>query len=304
MRGGLTLMQRLAAEGRNTLSASETVAGAASTTKPLGLMPLSRITAAGSSANTFTVPAGLTGQTKIVTLTAKASTGNAVIIPAGWSGVRAPIELRAVGETVRLIYDGAAWRSETPLFPGTCSTAVVDFAAVGEAGSVVTINSVAYTEGASGQWLRGSTAANSATALAAAINAVTTCPVGAVVSAEGNSVVLYGKIPGTAANVTVAKTSASAITVENCAGGTNARPGNGMTILRTVTAQDIKANEVTVVLPFAPAAFNVTYIDANGAVKTTDAVATVGTSPNRIIVTLSGSTDLVATDVVCLNVSI
>ena len=190
--------------------------------------------------------------------------------------------------------------------PGINAVGVVDFNGTGEAGSKVTIGGVDYTEAdtedfASGVWTNGASAADGATSLAGAINGderASAPAVTAVVSEEGNSVVLMYDYAGTDGNLAVSTDSASNITVEDMHDGEDPVRKHMATAYYTVTDQDVLANECDIPMPFAPNGFVAQVYNSSGAIKTIDSVFTIETGPDRIRVEFSGSTDPVAGDVI------
>lgn len=192
-------------------------------------------------------------------------------------------------------------------YEGTRALAVVDFnTGAAEAGTVVTIDGVSYTEAdtavaTSGVWTNGASAANSATSFAAAVNGdlrVEKPPVSAFVSTAGDSVFVVADYPGSAYNFALTEDSANNVTVENMHGGTDPARKGVVVVNYVVTAQDVLAAEVNIPVNFTPTAFNVMIRDTDGDLKAYDGAVTIAASPARIKLDQSGSTDLVATDVV------
>lgn len=190
---------------------------------------------------------------------------------------------------------------------GVCAVGVVDFSAASEAAVTITIGGVAYLEAdtadaPNGVWTNGASAADSATSFAAAVNGDTRAAgvalgITAVVSSEGDSVVLCADAVGTAGNYAVSEDSATNVTVENMHGGEAAGLKKVARIKYTVTAQDVKADEVNIPLDFTPSVVVAYHVDTNGAENTHTANTTVESSPTRVRVNFAGATDLVAGDV-------
>jgi len=191
-------------------------------------------------------------------------------------------------------------------FPGTMSTAVIDFNATGEPAMKVVINGVDYQEAdvavvTTGVWTNGASAANSATSLVAAINGDTRAvvPFTAFLSADGASVVLAWDAIGTTGNITITTTSVANCTVENSVGGSNAGIKQMVVIDRIVTAQDVLALETNIPIPFVPTKILVNYFDADGILLgTITDKASIQANPNRIRVLQAGATHLAATNVI------
>lgn len=195
-------------------------------------------------------------------------------------------------------------------FNGLNAVGVVDFSGTGEAGMAVTINGVAYTEADTadaedGVWTNGASAANSATSLAAAINGDIRYgkpDVAAVVSDEGNSVVLLATRPGSEFNYTVTTDSEANCTVENMHGGVDAGRRKVAMVDYVVTAQDVKADECNIVLPFDASGFVVNARTTAGVNDAhTAAVTLIAASdgvPARLRYNFAGATDAIAGDVI------
>lgn len=191
-------------------------------------------------------------------------------------------------------------------FPGQNAVGVVDFNGTAEAGMVITINGVEYTEADtadadSGIWTNGASAANSATSFAAAVNGDTredSPRITAVVSTVGDSVFLIADEPGTEFNYTVTTDSAANCTVENMKSGRD--PGRKKIVAGnyTVTAQDVLADQVVIALPFAPSGFIVNARTSAGVIDAVTVEATLETTPNRLLINFAGATDPVAGDII------
>jgi hypothetical protein len=198
--------------------------------------------------------------------------------------------------------------NEVTYFPGMQSTAAIDFNAVGTAAMNVTINSVIYLEAdtadaTNGVWTNGSSAADSAASLILAINGDTRAavPFTAYADATGDGVILIWDAVGNTGNVTITSSDGSATTATSV-GGENAGTKQVINVTRTITTNDLLAGVVTIPVPFVPTGFNVNAVSSSGVpVYFTDAV-TIGATPNRILITTAGGTNLANTDVVHLTV--
>lgn len=191
-------------------------------------------------------------------------------------------------------------------YPGRNAVGVVDFNGIAEAGSTITVGGQVYTEAdtadsENGVFTNGASAANSATSFAAAINDDTrdNAPaVTAVVSDAGDSVVLVADNPGTAGNLSVSTDSASNVTVEDMHDGEDTNRKKIAAGNYTVTAQDVLADEVNIGIPFAASGFVVNVRTSTGLIDAVTALATVETSPNRLMLNFAGATDMEAGDIV------
>jgi len=233
-------------------------------------------------------------------------------LPAGSLGTTS----HDTGKGIWFVSDGAKWQyAQTNSsigieYAGAIATAVIDFGDVAEAGCKIVIDGVDYQEDdtaddTTGVWTNGASAAESATSFAVAINGdarETAVDFTAIVSEEGNSVVLVANTVGTDGNVTITTTSGANVTVENATGGLESGIKQTAFINRVVTAQDIKANEINIPIPFTPTKFIVSYVDTDGTTKATDAKTSIEATPDRIRVLLDGATDLIAGDIIQLVV--
>jgi hypothetical protein len=191
-------------------------------------------------------------------------------------------------------------------FPGQNAVGVVDFNATAGAADVITINGVEYAEAdtadaENGVFTNGSSAANSATSFAAAVNGDTRGtkpPVTAVVSTVGDSVFLIADYPGTEYNYVVTTDSSSEITVENLKSGRN--PGRKKIVAGSyvVTDQDVLADQVMIALPFAPTGKLVNVRTTAGVIDAVTVEATIAATPNRLKINFAGATDPIAGDVI------
>lgn len=191
-------------------------------------------------------------------------------------------------------------------FPGQNAVGVVDFGGAAEAGSTVTIGGAVYTEAdtadsENGIFTNGASAADSATSFAAAVNDDTregNPDITAFVSDAGDSVVLIANKAGTAGNLTLSTDSATNVTVEDMHDGKDPERKNIVAGNYTVTDQDILADEVNIGLPFAASGFVVDLRTSTGATDPATFLATIETSPNRLLLNFAGATDPVAGDIV------
>lgn len=187
---------------------------------------------------------------------------------------------------------------------GQMGVGTIRFGATGDCTSV-TIGAVTYPYNGSpdtalGQWAYGASASESATNLAAAINLKTGSPYAA--TANTDTVHVYAKTVGTAGNVTITRTGgAQPATVENTVGGLAAATKQWCMRAHTVTANDVDtAVLVNIPMPFTPTMFTYSCRSATGAPVVPTDLFTIGTAPARIVITGSGGTHLVATDVVTI----
>lgn len=192
----------------------------------------------------------------------------------------------------------------------TCTTGAravgtILFGATGDCTSV-TIGTTTYAYNvaptvASGEWTYGGNAGASATNLAAAINGKTLSPYSATVNTD--TVHVYANSVGTSGNVTITRTGgAQPATLENLVGGLNVATKSWCMRAYTVTANDVAtAVLINIPLPFAPTKFIPRCMSSTGTLLTTITdLFTIGTVPNRIIITGAGAVHLVAGDVIHL----
>lgn len=193
-------------------------------------------------------------------------------------------------------------------FPGNMAVATVDFNATGVSAMNITIDSVVYLEAdaedfPNGIWTNGASAADSATSLISAINGDTRAavPFTAKADTSGDGVILTWDAVGTSGNVTISSSNAAA-TVENSVGGEAAATKQICYLTKTITTQELLAGAITIPIPFTPTGFTFSCVDASGnPVYTTD-IFTIGTSPDTILITTTGATNLANTDIVYLSV--
>jgi hypothetical protein len=188
---------------------------------------------------------------------------------------------------------------------GQTSHGGVFFTGVGDCTSV-DINAIVYERDDTpdvtlGQWASGAGAAAAATNLAAGINGDTRNAGGPYFTAEaiGAGVVIRALTPGTAGNVTVARTGgAEPSTTQNLVEGRAAKACKIGTVYHTVTAFDVLLTEFTLELPFSPDTFIVQVRDSTGAIKTVTDTFNFDGSPLGVVVTFAGATHLIAGDII------
>ena len=189
---------------------------------------------------------------------------------------------------------------------GARASGVVDFGGAGEAGTVITIGGISYSEAdtadaVNGIWTNGATAADSATSFAAAVNddARANRPqVSAFVSAAGDSVVVVADVSEAAGNLVMTEDSAVNVTVENLVGGEDSHRNRMIVVNRVVSAQDVLATEVNIPLSFTPTSFIVDLRTTAGVSKAYDGAATIEANPARLKLDFAGAVDPAATDVI------
>lgn len=191
------------------------------------------------------------------------------------------------------------------LDPGAIAVGSIDFNTTGTGAMTITINGVAYLEAnsavpASGIWTNGSSAANSATSLIAAINGDTRATVEytAIADETGDGVMLFADNVGSAGNFTLASDDGTAtVSAAAMTGGADPELKTQAVYQYTVTSEDDLAGNFDVPLPFAPAMFQLEVRNSSGLFKAITALVTVETSPNRLRVNYDGGTNPAATDV-------
>jgi len=196
------------------------------------------------------------------------------------------------------------------LYEGKHAAGNIDFNGVGEAGTVITIGGVEYTEAdtavpATGTWTNGASAADGATSLIAAINGDTRAavPVTAVADISGAGVWLFADSVGVAGNLVVTTDSAAKITAMALTGGVDSALKQSVSITHMATTQELLSGGVEIPLPFAPTTINIQVFSSTGApVYTTDLV-TIEATPNRVRITTTGATNVANTDVIHLIAS-
>ena len=191
-------------------------------------------------------------------------------------------------------------------FPGTPASAYIDFNATGEAGMSVTIGGVVYQEAdtavpATGVWTNGSSAANSAASLIAAINgdARAAVPFTAVADLSTAGVWLFWDEAGeTAEDFEITTDSSSACTVTAApVGGAAAGRKKMVALKHTIATQELLSGAVEIPLPFAPGGFHVSAFSSTGAPIYFTNLVTVQESPHRIRLVTNGATALANTNV-------
>lgn len=191
-------------------------------------------------------------------------------------------------------------------FPGQNAGGVVDFGGAAEAASTVTIDGTVYTEAdtedfENGKFTNGASAADSATSFAGAVNGDTregNPDVTAFVSDAGDSVVIVANKAGTEGNLALTTDSSTNVTVEDLHDGKGSARKKIIAGNYTVTDQDVLADEVNIGLPFAPSGFLVNVRTSTGLIDAVTVLATIETSPNRLLINFAGATDPVAGDIV------
>jgi hypothetical protein len=171
----------------------------------------------------------------------------------------------------------------------------------------ITIDGVVYQEAdtedfPNGVWTNGASAADSATSLISAINGDTraTVPFTAYADETGDGVILIWDAVGSDGNVTITSSDGSATTA-NSVGGENAGRKQVINVTRTITTNDLLAGVITIPIPFTPTGFNINAVDSSGTpIYFTDQV-TIAATPNRILITTDGGTNLANTNVVHLT---
>jgi len=201
------------------------------------------------------------------------------------------------------IYTGEAFDA------GKIAVAYIDFNGVFEAGETITIGGVVYTEAdtavaATGVFTNGASAAASAASFLAAVNGDlrATVPFTGVAAVAGDGVFLVWDAVGTAGNVTITTTSSSNCTVQNSLGGEVIATQQSLNLVYTVTTQALLAGELTIPLPFAPVGFHVSAFSATGAPILFTDLVTIEDTPDRLLITTTGGTNLANTNV--LNVTV
>jgi hypothetical protein len=183
---------------------------------------------------------------------------------------------------------------------GSLAVGSLFFNAVANCTAVVIGGKTFTVGGGAGEWAVGGSALDSATNLAACINAETTYF--AHVDTEGDTVLVFTKTVGLPVLATIARTGGAEPSVlESLAGGAAVASTRQVLLAHTVTVNEAETTaHVMVPLPFAPSAWTVQVRSATGLIKdgVTD-LFTLGTLPNRIICTEAGAgTHVVATDVI------
>ena len=195
--------------------------------------------------------------------------------------------------------------------PAALAVGTVDFNATGEAGACdVVIGGVTYAEAdtavpATGVWTNGASAADSATSLIAAINGDlrATVPVTAYADTSGDGVILIADTAGVAGNLAITTESASNCTVTaNMVGGLDAAAHDTLTFAHTITTQELLAGDITLPLPFTPTGFHVQAYSATGAPIFFTDLVTIEATPDRLLITTDGATNLANTNVIHVTV--
>ena len=186
--------------------------------------------------------------------------------------------------------------------PGAMASAAIDFTGVGGAAGNVTIDGVVYLEAdaedfPNGVWTNGASAADSATSLISAINGDTraTVPFTALADVSGDGLNLFWDAVGVAGNVTISTTCANC-TVENSVDGRAAGIKRIATVSHTVTTQELLSGAIEIPIPFVPRVPSLRALKAGVPVYYTDSLS-IAATPNRLILTTAGGTNLADGDV-------
>lgn len=183
---------------------------------------------------------------------------------------------------------------------GSIAHAYIDFNGAGEAGMLITLAGIEYQEAdtadaANGVWTNGTSAAESAASLIAAINGDTrtAVPYTAVADSSGDGVWVFADAAGSAYNATITTDSASNCTVENLMMGEDPKTLKVFSHVHTVGTQELLSGEVQIPTPFAPDMVQITAYDSDGAILAYTDQVTIGTEPDRIIITITGAAPLI-----------
>lgn len=193
--------------------------------------------------------------------------------------------------------------------PGRQAMGLIDFNAVGDAASTVTIGAVTYLESdtptvTNGEWTNGATATTSATSLAAAINGDTRATLVYAAVAVGTSVWVFALAVGTAGNVAITASGTDPDVTEDLIGGAAAAVKQVVNFQHVVTAEEAVQVQVLIPLPFDAAFFEWHVYDTNGgilAVEVTDRGSVVNAAagiPAYFQVITNGATHISAGDVI------
>ncbi len=174
---------------------------------------------------------------------------------------------------------------------GRIAVGRVDFSAEGSENCIVTVGAVTYTEEHTatdvtvGEWDNGGSAGASATNLAAGINGDTRNSGGNSYAAivKAGTVYITAIAVGTAGNVTVSDDSAQPDANENLIGGAAAAVKQTVTILHTITTEEVDATQVIIPLPFNPVYFSWKIFDSSGAIPATE------TTYNALVTNAAGA---------------
>jgi hypothetical protein len=204
---------------------------------------------------------------------------------------------------------GAETKVDVVYNPGRMSVAYVNFNTVGASAMNVTIDTHVYTEGdtvnyALGRWTNGDFNIDSSDSLIAAINGDTrtTVPFTAVAGISDDGLWVFWDAVGTAGNVTLSSSDASA-TVQNSTEGEAAAINQVANIVHTVNTQELLSGGVEIPIPFTPTKVLIDAYDSAGTpIAFTDKV-TIQSSPDRIRIDTDGGTNLANTNVIHLVVS-
>lgn len=224
--------------------------------------------------------------------------------------LRTPDQLEDVLYDMYSLYSDGVHNRELPYDAGAIAAAYIDFNDVGEAASSITIDGVAYTEAdtadaPNGVWTNGASAADSATSFIAAVNGDTRAavPFTAVADASGDGAWLFWDAVGTDGNVIITTDSAGNITVQNSSGGVAATARPTVFIRHTVNTQELLSGAIEIPLAITPYTHHIQAFSATGLQKAFSDLVTTDTSPDRLVITTDGATNLANTDVLHILVS-
>lgn len=193
---------------------------------------------------------------------------------------------------------------------GAIASGSIQFGAAADCTSV-TIGGIVYTYNATptatlGEWgPYGANADATAAALVVGILGDTRNAGGPyfAVTANTDTVTVYQLAVGVPATPAISKTGGTdTVTIENFAGGVDPAYTDFVMFHHDVTALDVEtAVLVNVPLPFAPSYYQAFITDSTGVSRpTVTDTFSVGTSPNRIILTDGGAVHVVATDIITI----
>ena len=269
-------------------------------------------TAINSSLASFTI-ATYTNETAINTsisdLTTAAYTNETAInatadnVALGQTAQNDTLANLALGQTAQNVSITSLQGNDSMI--GAIASGSLKFGAAADCTSV-TIGGIVYTYAASpaaaGEWgPYGASGSDTATALAAGINTDTRNSGGPYFAATANTdtVTVYQLAVGVPATPAISKAGGSdTVTIEAFAGGVDPAYTDFVMFEHDVTALDVEtAVLVNIPLPFAPSFYQAFITDASGVSRpTVTDTFSVGTTPNRIILTEGGAVHVVATD--------
>ena len=193
---------------------------------------------------------------------------------------------------------------------GAIASGSIQFGAAADCDSV-TIGGILFNYSATptatlGEWgPYGASGSDTAAALVAGIIGDERNDGGAYFAATANTdtVSVYQLAVGVPATPAISKTGGSdTVTIENFAGGVDPAYTDFVMFHHDVTALDVEtAVLVNIPLPFAPSYYQAFITDSSGVSRpTVTDTFSVGTSPNRIILTDGGAVHVVATDIITI----